>query len=93
MAVDTQQKRYAMLNFGRDTDLLPPPDTDIDKIDRLMLVGLYVHAIGIIPGPYCVKDFTIFVPGDDRSVVFTPGDSRSTMFVPGDDRRTVQCDH
>lgn len=93
MAVDTQQKRFAMLNFGRDTEILPPPDTDIDKIDRLMLVSLYVHGAGVVPGPYCVKAQTVYVPGDDRSVAFVPGNDRAAVFVPGDDRRTAQCDH
>lgn len=63
-------------------------------------------AVYALPGPvhsfvakaavdvfWCVKDFTVFVPGSSRATVFLPGDSRRSVFVPGDSRRTAQCDH
>lgn len=41
MAVDTAQKRAAMLNFGFGDIVLPPPDSSIDAGDRAILLGLY----------------------------------------------------
>lgn len=54
MAVDTATKRYAMVNFGENNVMFPPPDNGIADVDRAQLIGGYLPVAAAGTGiAYC----------------------------------------